>query len=214
MVLGFASGSAVSHAQDDEIAGDARSDYAWGDGGGGGASLPEDPLRIIAFAGVGGGFRLIQNLDFKQDFSVPVYLDVGGAVFFPGGDIRHGVGLTLSTNLTSDASSAVSGGQQWAIAPAYHIDLPLRRLLGMEQDWLHLMGRFGLPIIVGAAYDGGGGTDVSLGVEVGASLIFKFLAGLGVYLEAQLGVYGGSEDTLHPIVTVDGGFVFDYEVLP
>lgn len=220
VVLSLAVVQATARAQDDEVAGDARGGYAWGDGGSGSAaSTGEDPLRIQAFAGAGIGFRPLRNLDppFLQDFIAPAYLDVGGAVFFPGTDLRHGAGLTFSTPLMDDPS----GGQstqaftQWALTPSYHLLLPLRRWLSdIDEDILQIQGRVGVPIVLGPKLGDTSGVDVSVGVELGVALNVKILAGLGLYAEVQAGLYGGSSDTVHPVISVDGGFLFDYEVLP
>jgi hypothetical protein len=191
--------------------------YAWGEGGAR-ASDGEDPVRIQAWLGVGAGLRLLRNLDppFQQDFLVPPYLDLGAAVFAPGTDIRHGGGLTLSMNLMQDVSNGVLPGEQWAITPSYHLMIPLRRVLSdMQHDLVQLQGRVGVPIVLGTALgSASGGVDVSVGLELGVSAIVKFLAGLGVYLEVQFAIYGGTNNTVHPILTFDGGLVFDYEVLP
>ena len=222
IVLGLVSASAPrARAQVDEElleGGGARGggDYAWGDGR---RAEPEDPLRIMGFLGAGVGFRLVRNVDpeFTQEFIAPGYLDLGAAVFFPGGDIRHGVGLGITTNLTPDtagASYSVSAGGQWLITPSYHFLLPLRRMLpDLQQDWLHIQGRVGIPLVISSGA-GNGGSFITVGGEVAGAVHFKFLAGLGLYAEVSVAVYGGSQGTFHPVIGVDGGFMFDYEVLP
>lgn len=206
-----------AHAQDEEAPGEARGEYAWGEGGGStGQTTREDPLRIQATIGAGAGARLVRNLDppFQQDFLIPAYLDVGGAVYLPGAELRHGVSLGLSTNLMQDVASGVGAGQQWAITPSYTILIPFQRLLGMEMDLLQLQARIGIPLVFGASLGGGEGVDFTLGGELGLALHVKFLAGLGVYVEAQLDVIGGANDTVHPFLAFDGGLLWDYEVLP
>jgi hypothetical protein len=209
----------VAHAQDDERPGQARSDYAWGGAGGADrAAEPDDPLRIQAWLGVGVGFRLLRNLDppFIQDFIAPAFLDFGAAVFLPGGDLRHGVGLGVSTGLTRDQNHGVGPGEQWAFTPSYHLLIPLRRLLDdRDHDLLQLQGRVGVPLVFSSPLaDQNASVDFTLGLEVAAGLQVKFLAGLGLYFEVQAGFYGGSQATVHPIISVDGGLFFDYEVLP
>jgi hypothetical protein len=208
--------STPASAQDDEAPGGSRGGYAWGEGAR--AAEPEDPLRIQAFMGVGLGFRLLRNIDspFNQDFLAPPYLDLGGAVFFPGGDVRHGAGLTVTTNLTSDGTQAggTQGFAQWSFTPSYHLLIPLRRLVpDLQHDWLQIQGHVGIPLVFGSALSGDG-IDFSIGAEVAAGVNFKFLAGLGVYLELGAAVYGGTGDTVHPVLSADAGFLFDYEVLP
>lgn len=224
IVLGLASASApqaLAQVDEELLEGGARGggggDYAWGDGAR--PAEPEDPLRIMAFLGAGVGFRLVRNIDseFSQDFLAPAYMDLGAAVLFPGGDTRHGVGLGITTNLTADtpgASFSVGAGGQWLITPSYHFLLPLRRMVpDLQHDWLHIQGRIGIPLVISSGA-GNGGSFVSVGGEVAGAVHFKFLAGLGLYAEVSVAVYGGSQGTFHPVIGVDGGFMFDYEVLP
>jgi hypothetical protein len=206
----------VASAQDEERPGGSRGSYAWGEGSR--AAEPDDPLRIQAFAGVGVGFRPLRNVDspFNQDFLAPPYLDFGGAVFFPGGDLRHGAGLAVTSNLTSDGTQAggIAPFAQWAITPSYHLLVPFRRVMpDLEHDWLQFQARVGIPLVFGSALSGGG-MDFSIGGEVAAALNFKFLAGLGLYVELTAAVYGGQNSTVHPVISADAGFLFDYEVLP
>jgi len=220
IILGVASASAPALAQVDEelLEGNSRGgDYAWGSGAR--PAEPEDPLRIMAFLGAGVGFRLVRNIDpeFTQDFLAPAYLDLGAAVFLPGGDIRHGVGLAVSTNLTADTQRvafSVSELGQWLITPSYHFLVPLRRMIpDLQYDWLHIQGRVGIPLVISTG-GANGGSFITVGGEVAGAVHFKFLAGLGLYAEVALAIYGGSQGTFHPVIGVDGGFMFDYEVLP
>ena len=202
----------AAHAQDDEVAGNARGDYAWGAEGGAGAPLAEDPMRIMGYLGAGGGFRFVQNLDFNQSFATPPYLDVGAALYFPGGDIRHGPAFFVSANLTGEFNAPGEPGafQQWVLTPGYQILLTLQRLLDMDHDWLQVQGRLGIPIALSGQDDT---VYVSPGVQLAAALQFKFLAGIGVYLEVEAAMFGGSSNTVHPILAADFGFMIDYEVL-
>ncbi len=221
-MLLLASSSASVRAQDEgERAGQARGSYAWG---GNRAAEPEDPLRIVGYTGAGIGIRLLANLDppFHQDFVAPAYWELGGAVYFPGAELRHGVGLSFTTNLTPDGtmSGGIQPGSQWVITPSYHLLVPLRRLIpDLGHDWVSIQGRVGIPLVFGAALGGGGGTDFSLGGELAAAVLFKFLAGFGLYVELQAAVFGGGpnptgESTVHPMLGIDGGLLIDYEVLP
>ncbi|MCA9608583.1 MAG: hypothetical protein KC619_23430 [Myxococcales bacterium] len=192
--------------------------YAWGEEGGGGdtgqSASSDDPLRIMGYLGGGIGFRLLANLDFGHTFIAPGYLDLGGAVFLPGRELRHGIGLYLSSNLSEDA-----GGQtpfsQWSITPSYNLLLPLWRIVdGMTQDDMQVQIRVGVPIVIAQRLGDPEQVNVTFGGELAAAFQYKFLAGFGVYVEAQLDLYGGYDDTVHPIVALDAGFVIDYEVLP
>jgi hypothetical protein len=215
VLLALGSFAASAHAQE-EVGGAPRGGYAWGEGERATAE-PDDPMRIMAFVGAGAGFRLLRNLDspFLQDFLTPAFLDLGVAVFLPGAEVRNGAGLTVSANLVSDRgmSGAVGPGPfaQWSFTPSYHLLFPLRRIISdMQDDLVHLQLRLGLPIVVSVERSF---VDVSVGGELAFAVFAKFLAGLGMYFEAQAGIYGGSDDTIHPILTFDAGFFVDYEVL-
>lgn len=188
--------------------------YAWGEEGGGStgtdAASGDDPLRIQATLGGGIGFRLLRNLDYDQDFIVPPYIDLGVALYLPGTDIRHGGGVAVSTILMDDAETELL--TQWVLTPSYHMLLPLQRIAGMDQDILQIQLRFGIPVVF--THVPSEGPNVTFGGELGAALFVKFLAGLGLYLEAQGALYGGYDFSLHPVVSVDAGFIIDYEVLP
>ncbi len=188
--------------------------YAWGEEGGGstgtGSATGEDPLRIQATLGAGVGFRLLRNLDYNQEFLVPPYIDLGAAVFLPGTELRHGGGIAVSTILLDDDETRAF--QQWALTPSYHLLLPLQRMGVMDQDIVQIQLRVGVPVVFTHVFNSS--PNVTIGGEIGAALFVKFLAGLGVYLEAQGALYGGYNFTFHPVVSVDAGLMFDYEVLP
>lgn len=218
LALLSASPKARAQVDDEESATGAEGGgYAWGESGESRPHEPDDPLRIMGYIGAGLGFRPLRNLDapFNQDFMSPAYLDLAGVVYLPGGDVRHGVGLGISTALSNDTNAGVQMFQQWAFTPAYYLLIPLRRLLpDLGGDWLQLQGHVGIPIVLSTALgSNSGGVDVSVGGELGIGLNFKFLAGLGMYLEIQGAAYGGSKDTIHPLISADLGFVVDYEVL-
>lgn len=195
--------------------------YAWGEEGGGDtgrSASSEDPLRIMGYLGAGLGFRLLANLDlpFDQNFLAPAYLDLGAAVFLPGNELRHGVGLYLSTNLSQDNGLAgITPLTQWVITPSYQLLLPLWRIVeGMNRDEVQVQIRVGIPLVIGQGLGDTSRVDFTFGGELAAAFHYKFLAGFGIYVEAQLDVYGGMRDTVHPVVALDAGFLIDYEVLP
>lgn len=205
LVLALANAPQALAQFDEELAGGARGESEWG------AEPPEgeDPLRIMGFVGAGAGIRLLRNLDFQQEFLAPAYLDLGAAVYFPGSEVRHGVGLGLTTSLTDDRG--VDAFTQWGLTPSYHFLIPLRRVVPeLDHDWLHIQGRVGVPFVFSSVSSG---VDVSIGGEIAAALHFKFLAGLGFYLEVSGALYGGSDSTVHPVIGLDAGLMFDYEVL-
>ena len=197
--------------------------YAWGDPGEGdtpaeSGATGDDPLRIVGYIGGGIGFRLLANLDppFEHSFLTPGYLDLGAAVYLPGRELRHGAGLAVSVNLSNDAGRA---GQraftQYVLTPSYQILLPLWRIMeGLGYDEVQLQIRAGIPIVIGEGLGDRARVDLAFGGEVALAVHYKFLAGFGLYAEAQVTVIGGLNDTVHPFISVDGGLMFDLEVLP
>ena len=186
---------------DDE---EAAPGYAWEEEETAG---PTQPSRILVTLGGGSGLRLVINSDFDQQSFAPAFIDAAGTFVFPGAARwRHGVGLTISTNITSDGSTAigVDGFAQWTFAPTY------LAYFRFGEDWL-VTAHLGVPL--GISSDGEQSQDL-LGVDVGAGAAFYILAGLGIYLEASASVWLGSLNTIHPIVSWEGGVVIDYEVLP
>jgi hypothetical protein len=207
--------SVHAYAQDADLPQDSGSEYAWGERAD--RAPVEDPLRIMTWLGAGIGFRPLRNLDtpFTQSFVTPAYLDLAAAVFAPGTDVRHGGGLAVSTNVSADPSdNGLPGFQQWVITPSYHLLLPLYRIAGMADDIVQIQLRLGIPIVISRALATiTGGIEATFGGELGLAFNFKFLAGLGMYLELQGDLYGGTQDTVHPTLSADAGFVIDYEVL-
>jgi hypothetical protein len=182
---------------------------------------PDDPWRIVAFGGAGVGFRLISYRLLSQDTVAPVYAEVGGGVFFPGREIRHGATLGVSTNLTEDGQGVLEAAQQYVITPSYVIRFPLRYYVdGLEYDWLSVSGRIGVPLGVTLTNNQARSdpTDVgfSWGVSVAAGAVFKFLTGLGVYLDVSFDLFFGvdtPDGNVFPVVTPELGLLFSYEVL-
>lgn len=209
-------------AQDDQ--------YTWGGSADGSAAAAgpsdDDPLRFMGYLGGGIGFRLVRNRDpiFGQDFITPGYLDIGGAVYFPGRELRFGAGLALSTNISQDPGTNDAANEpleQWTLTPSFQLLLPLHYYIdGIDEDMLQVQFRVGVPVVLAAPGLGYSTTQVTFGGELAGSLHYKFLAGLGIYLEAQLTVVGGSSTplddapTIHPLISIDAGFLIDYELLP
>lgn len=209
--------SARAQVDEESASGAGDEGYAWGSPGGNSvADSGEDPLRIQGYLGAGLGFRPLRNLDFDQAFMSPAYLNLAGVVYLPGRELRHGVGLGISTTLSNDhGTGGVRALQQWAFTPAYYLMVPLRRILpDMEQDLVQIYGHVGIPLVLSSAFGSNGGVNFSVGGELGAGANFKFLAGLGVYFGVQASVYAGSKNTFHPVISADAGLVIDYEVLP
>jgi hypothetical protein len=161
-------------------------------------SLP----RIFASGSAGVPLRLGQDATFDQGTFAPVYTDVmAGYVFAGHGRVRHGAGVGMSLNLSEDGgfTEPVLKYAQFVIMPSYLLDLEL------DPSWLTL-AHAGLPIVVS------GGTTA--GAEVAFALGYRVLAGCGVFTEASFDVFVGTASTLHPIMSLEAGLFFDYEVLP
>jgi hypothetical protein len=195
---------------DEEIPGQTQR-YAWGEGGaGGGAAQPAVHRFARIFASVGGGFSMRLYYDDRapaegglgQAFIAPAYLQLRGGYFLEGdGDLQHGVGLGIATNLMDDPPGFDVGFfalTQWTLAPTYF----LRIWLG---DELQVQAHVGVPIALSGSYQ-------SFGIELGIGVLYKFLSGFGLY--AQLTASGYFAAFFQPLISLDAGLAIDYEVLP
>jgi hypothetical protein len=208
-----AQSAAEAEALDEERAGTSRGgSYAWGDSstddvpGGVAGPAVHRYARVYGTIGAGATLRiLVYEVYGGTGLLAPVFLQLRGGFFFEGdGDIQHGVGLGISTNLmpdgTGDTAGMVNGldvASAWTFVPQYM----LRAWFG---DVFQLIGRIG-PGVTASVLP-------NLGFEVGATTLFKFLAGLGVYLDVSFSMYFA--DQVHPLVSIEGGLAFDYELLP
>lgn len=197
---------------DREVAGQARQGYAWG-GSEEGPSGPAAPpshryARIFASLGAGISFRLYyddyppQNGGLGQSPIAPAYLQLRGAYFFEGdGDFQHGVGLGLATNLMADPPEYEVGFNalaQWTLAPTYSVRY-------WAADEVQLIGSFGVPFALSNIYQ-------SIGLELTLGGIFKIFSGAGLYANVVVSTYFAS--FVNPLISLDAGLVFDYELLP
>lgn len=194
---------------DEEIPGQTRR-YAWGAGDGGGTAQAAVHrfARIFASLGVGISTRLYYDErppgegGLGQALIAPAYLQLRGGYFLEGdGDFQHGIGLGIATNLMDDPPNYDVGFfamTQWTLAPTYL----LRIWLGDEAQ---LMAHVGLPIALSGSYQ-------SIGLELGVGILYKFLAGFGLY--AQLTASGYFASFFQPLISLDGGVAIDYEMLP
>lgn len=187
---------------------EAGGGYAWEEGG----DLPpvaSSAAHRDAFVwgtiGAGGTMRLYYDPDLlHQDIAAPVYLQLRGAYFFDGeGDLQHGVGLGIATNLTPDPTDlAVADGfyelGQWTFAPSYFLRVWI-------DDALQVQAHVGLPLGLSGAYQ-------TVGVELGGGVQYKFLSGFGIYADVLFSTYFAL--FAQPMLSADLGLVFDYEVLP
>lgn len=203
-----------------EEAGASRGGYAWGEGAADDVArsrAPEDHQRftnIMVTAGVGGAVRIVAFADICDPdtspgcrFS-PAYLQLRGAVFFEGeGPVQHGVGLGVAANLMPDGtrSAGLDPLAQWVFAPSYFF-----RWYVLE-EWVQVMAHVGVPLALGVDVND---TYFNWGLEVAAGAVFKPLTGLGIYAEIGIATFFGQDANAWPNLTFEGGFVFDYEVLP
>lgn len=217
--LSFAIVPGAAHAQatdgateevrhDDEHAGGSRGGYAWGQEGDeqSGASGPAAHRfgRVFLSVGAGGTLRIIRYLELNQTFFAPPYLQLRGGYFFEGdGTVQHGVMLGVAPALDGDGLGRFGHDPfgQWTISPNYMARVWLDGDLG---QWLQLTGRIGIPLALGEFF--------SWGFDVGVGAIVEFLTGLGIYVEADFSMFFGQD--IHPLVSVEGGIVVEYEVLP
>jgi hypothetical protein len=208
------SGSALAQSTPDESLDEevvpGQGGYAWGSGGGDQGSQASGPAthrfaHIFGSLGAGGTLRLFYDPDtLRQDLAAPVYLQIRAGYFFEGdGDLQHGVGLGIAPNVTADPTDlSYADGffefGQWTLAPSYYLRVWL-------SDEAQIMGSFGLPIALSGTYQ-------SLGLELGGGIVYKFLAGFGLYAHVTFSTYFAS--FVQPMLSGDAGLVLDYEVLP
>lgn len=212
--LGTLSASAAA-AQDAEVAGQSRRGYAWGEAPSEDSHQDSGPARhrfadVYASLGAGASIRLYYDDRLPsegglgQEFVAPAYLQLRGGFFFEGdGDLQHGVGLGLSTNLMADPQdSSIKEGffafGQWTVSPQYLLRVWL-------MDEFQVLAHVGVPVAIGLDY-------TVLGAELGGAAVYKFLNGLGVYADLTFSTYFA--EFAQPLLSLDAGLVFDYEVLP
>jgi hypothetical protein len=197
---------------DEEVPGQTRSRYAWGEGGGGGGGATQPSVHRFArvFGSLGAGVSMRLYYDDRspgegglgQEFLAPAYLQLRGGYFLEGdGDLQHGFGLGLSTTLMDDPPNYDVGFyafSQWTVTPTYYLRIWL-------SDEVQLLTQVGVPIALSGTYQ-------AFGVELGAGLLYKFLAGFGIY--AQVTFSGYFAQFFQPLLSIDAGLAIDYEVLP
>jgi hypothetical protein len=207
-----------------EEAGRSRGGYAWGqDPTGEGQSSGPAYHRyghVFASVGAGGTVRIVAHADICDDripgregcrFSPP-YLQLRGGYLFEGdGEIQHGVGLGIATNLSPDGTAGIGidAGSQWVLTPAYHFRY-------WFDQWFQLMAHFGVPLAITAVSGSAvqSSTDFNWALELQVGIVFKFLTGLGVYAGANVATWFAGDGMVWPTVSFEGGLMFDYEVLP
>ena len=197
-------------AQDDELPPWLRAQEAADSGLEPEEEEPADPMRLLLRLGGGTSVRFAANDYYQQDLFAPAFVDLSLGVVLPGrGNVRHVLGVNLSSNITGDgsASQGVDAFGQIVVGPSYGIRL------GYDEpvpDWTLLMS-ISAPFTVTHA--------INPGLEVGAALTYMLFAGTGLYAEASVSTYLGgpgrsSDLSVHAFGSAEAGIVIDFEVLP
>ncbi len=166
------------------------------------AQAPEQPQpHALATLSFGAPLRITRNVDLDQNVIAPAFMDVLLGYTFLNGSIQHGLGLGLSLNLSEEGgfTEPVGIANQLVLMPTY---LGYRAI---NRDWV-LLGHFGVPLVLT------GTTSAGLELALGAG--YRFLAGVLAYAELGVDAFLGASSTLHATVSLELGFMLDYEVLP
>jgi hypothetical protein len=162
-------------------------------------SAEDQPSRVLLMGSVGAPLRLTLSDKFGEKRIAPAFGNVMLGYALPGERFRHGFALGVSWNLSHDGgyTDPIYAGDQIALMPSYLAYYQL------NTDVIAL-GHVGIPILVR------GGP--SAGVELGAALAYRILAGAGVFARIDLDAYGAGTFSL--LASLELGVVVDYEVLP
>jgi len=211
---------ATDEATEEERAGHARGgSYAWGDSSTDDVPTHSGPethryARVFGTVGAGITIRILEYQPLAQSRLAPVYLQLRAGYFFEGdGDIQHGVGLGISTNLQVDGKpdyrltdgtlilQNINPLTTWTLTPQYL----LRAWFG---DWFQLIGRVGVSVTAA--------TLPNWGFEIGVQPLLKILSGLGFYADISFSMFfsGEPEYGIHPLISIEGGVAIDFELLP
>ena len=167
------------------------------------APMPtSEPPRYLATLSVGAPLRLSRNVKFDQSVLAPIYADALGAyVLSSASRLRQAVGVGLSINLSEDGgfTEPVGIADQFVVMPSYLL------YWDVDPNWLAL-AHLGIPVLAS------GGR--SAGLEAGAGMGYRCLAGFGLYAEAAFAAFVGAASALHPTFSLELGVFLDYEVLP
>jgi hypothetical protein len=161
-----------------------------------------EPAHVLALVSTGVPLRLSLHEDLGQDRVAPAFADTLLGYVLPGhGRVQHGVGLGVSTNLERDGGyvEPLYAAQQLVLMPAYLAYAALGRDLPV-------LGHVGLPMLLGEGR--------SFGLELGAALGYRMLAGLGLFVEVDVATYVGARSALSVLASAELGVLVDYEVLP
>ena len=156
------------------------------------------PRMLVLISG-SAPLRLTRERDLGQDRVGPISGNVLLGYALAGGRLQHGFGVGVSWNATHDGgyTTPVYALDQIALMPAYLAYLQL------NPDVL-AVGHLGIPVLVR------GGP--SAGVEAGAMIAYRILAGTGVFAGVDLNAHAAH--SLSIFASLELGVVIDYEVLP
>jgi hypothetical protein len=175
------------------------------------APLPRTPLAVPSsyhlFTGIGFGgslrfnnpYRLREQLgDTAESVSVPTpYFNARiGATIRGGGKLSHGAEL--------DASFGLGGVPQEVLTPSYVA------LYHATPRWA-ARGRAGIPLVIEP--------DFNAGFEIAAGGVFFGTAAIGITLDLVGSLFFGAATvdtprTAIPLLSLEIGVLYDYEVLP
>lgn len=175
----------------------------------------DQQAELLLSVGVGTGLRLVTNFDVRPDCRVgengladrclfsPWALSLRGGFLLgaKAGEIQHGASLTFNAALTSDgtASFGFDPFGQTVLTPSY---LAKYRF----NEWLHFIGQFGVPLVLGPRF--------AWGLDVSVAPTVMFTHGLGAFFQVGVATYFGGNDSVWPILAFELGAVFNWELLP
>jgi hypothetical protein len=155
--------------------------------------------RMLTLISGGAPLRLTIDRELGQERLGPLFGSVLLGYVLPGGRLQHGFGVSASWNATHDGgyTTPVYAFDQIAVMPAY------LAYYHLSPDVFGL-GHIGVPVLVR------GGP--SAGLQVGAALAYRVLAGTGVFAGIDLNSHIARGFNL--FASLELGVVIDYEVLP
>jgi hypothetical protein len=161
--------------------------------------VESQPAHYLLLGSAGVPMRLTLDKTFGQTRFAPAFGQVLLGYALPGGRLRHGFGASLAWNMSHDGGyvDPLYAGDQFTIMPAYLAYYTL------NTDVIAL-GHVGLPIVV----RGGRGA----GLELGAALAYRLLAGAALFAELDLDGYAAGSFSM--LASLQLGVMIDYEVLP
>ena len=175
------------------------------------AKAADAPLRVGTPFHLMGGFALGRGVRFDNPYRLRTELGRDAqslSLTAPYADLSIGATVgdagPLSQGASVHASFALSGVPQEVITPAYVLFVRPTPRFG-------LLGRAGIPIVVEP--------DFNAGFEAAAGGIFYVTASVGVTASLVGSLFYGaatleSPRTSIPVLSLEAGLVYDYEVLP